>query len=497
MALVPYFITTLGRDAYSIIGLAVSITAYVTLIVLSLNTAVSRFLTVDLQKNDYKSANKTFNTAIIGLSALVILMIPLIIIIAYNVPHIFNIPPGQDNDVRLFFLGVFTAFLITTWTGNFTVQLFALNRIDLQIIVNATIFLTQNGLIVLFFHLYHPSLAYIGIAYPIGAICSSMLSIIFAKRVCTHLHVLPSLFDFTQLKTLFDMSIWAMIDQLGTLLFLSIDMIIINKLFFSIAGQYYPVLCISAVMRNIASTISGVLVPIVYTYYARNQIEALINMVVSAVKIMGIFMALPIGLLCGFSTQILTIWLPNNITPWSFAPLLMLMAFPLTINLSILPLFSINYAYNKIKVPGIMTLILGAGNFALAVAMPLAMIHILHLSGIAFYGVALAGAIMISIRNAVFIPWYAGRIMGVNPAVFFRSMTTGVLCTIIVMAISLALGKCPFIHITSFITLIPIGGIIGVVYLLMAWKFAFSSFERWQFKNVTPPFLRRVLEGIP
>ena len=496
LSIIPYFRMSLG-DAYGIIGLATSVTLYVVLVVMSLNLAVSRFLTINLQKEDYKSANITFNTAIIGVSALIVLMIPVILLVAFIIPYIFPVPPGvQANDVTVLFLGVFASFLITMWTGNFTMQLFAMNRIDLQVIVNATIFLTQNGLIVLFFYLYHPGLVYIGIAYPVGAICASILAIMFARRVCPRLKLSVSSFDFSQLKTLFGMCSWSIIDQLGNLLFLQIDLIIVTLLFSSsIATQYYMVLCISAIIRSIAVTVSGVLVPVVYTYYARNQIEMLVKIVDSAVKVMGIFMALPVGLLCGLSTTILMVWLHKGIDTTYFAPLLVLLAFPLTINMSILPLFAINYAYNKIKVPGIATLALGAGNFALAIILPLVMIYVFHLSDIAFYGVAVAGGIMLTLRNAVFITWYAGKIMDIKPTIFLKSLMTGVVCTILVAMTSFAVSQ--LVTITSFAMLIPIGGTIGLVYMLLAWKFALSPIERGQFKNVMPPFIWRLLERVP
>jgi len=65
--LVPYFIDTLGVAAYGLIPLATSITGYVAIVVQSLNTAVSRFLTVDLQRGDYAAVRRVllgsiFNT---------------------------------------------------------------------------------------------------------------------------------------------------------------------------------------------------------------------------------------------------------------------------------------------------------------------------------------------------------------------------------------------------------------------------------------------------
>ncbi len=44
--LVPYFIDTLGVAAYGLIPLATSITGYVAIVVQSLNTAVTRFLSL-------------------------------------------------------------------------------------------------------------------------------------------------------------------------------------------------------------------------------------------------------------------------------------------------------------------------------------------------------------------------------------------------------------------------------------------------------------------
>jgi len=48
--LVPYYIDTLGVSSYALVPLATSITSYVNLVIQSLNSSVSRYLTVDLQR---------------------------------------------------------------------------------------------------------------------------------------------------------------------------------------------------------------------------------------------------------------------------------------------------------------------------------------------------------------------------------------------------------------------------------------------------------------
>jgi hypothetical protein len=106
------------------------------------------------------------------------------------------------------------AFLIRSWSGNFTVQLFAFNRLDLQNIVNIVNILIQTGLIVILFTIFGPDLALVGGAYLIGAIVASIVSIVLARRVCPNLHVSIRSFDRTRIRDLGGMGWWVMVDQL-------------------------------------------------------------------------------------------------------------------------------------------------------------------------------------------------------------------------------------------------------------------------------------------
>ncbi len=481
--LVPYFISTLGVAAYGLIPLVTSITGYVAIVIQSLNTAVSRYLTVDLQRGDYGAANKTFNTAVFALTAIILLMVPIVIAVAYVIPGIFSVPAGQKSDAALLFLGVCASFLIRSWSGNFTVQLFACNRLDLQNLVNIINLIIQTGLIVVLFIFYGPNLAFIGAAYLVGAIVASVVAIILAKRVCPHLEISPKYFDRSQLKVLGGMSGWVVMNQIGSLLFLQIDIIVVNILFGAAsAGEYAIALMWVVLLRGISDVFTAALTPMVFTYYAKGQIETLTKVMASAVKIMGIWIALPIGLICGFAPQILTLWVGSKFA--FLAPLMILLTIHLVVNLAIIPLFSINVAYNKVRLPGILTLLMGVGNLSLAFALPI-------LFGLGYYGVAAAGAIVLTLKNAVFTPWYAAKVMNVRTHVFLLSMLPGILITIGLIAVSLAIGYLIPIH--SFISLILVGGTISVVYLFMVWKFMLSRFEIDLFRSYLPAPLRRFI----
>lgn len=478
--LVPYFISTLGVAAYGLIPLATSITGYVAIVVQSLNTSVSRYLTVDLQQEDYDKANKTFNTAIFGLSAIIVLMVPIVAIVAYFIPKVFNIPIGQERNAILLFLGVCAAFLIRSWSGNFTVQLFAFNRLDLQNIVNITNILVQTGLIILFFWLYGPDLAFVGLAYIIGAISASIVAIVLAKKVCPYLRVSKKSFDMSQLKDLSSMGGWVVVNQIGSLLFLQIDLIIVNMLFGAAStGEYAIALQWVVLLRGVADVLSGVLTPMIFIYYAKGQIETLIKIITSAVKLMGLAMALPIGLICGFAPQILAIWLDDKFV--FLAPLMILLIIHLTLNLAVLPLFAINVTYNKVRIPGIITLIMGIGNFFLAIILPLLM-------GWGYYGVAAAGAIVLTLKNAIFTPWYTAKIIGIGSFTFIKSILPGIAITIALIA-GITVIKT-FIPVESLISLILISCILVTIYLIVIWKLGLSSFERDIFVSYLPKSIR-------
>ncbi|PKL70599.1 MAG: polysaccharide biosynthesis protein [Methanomicrobiales archaeon HGW-Methanomicrobiales-1] len=481
LLLVPYFISTLGVAAYGIIPLATSLSGYVGILTDSLNSAVSRFLTVDLQKEDYTKANKTFNTAFFTISGLILIMVPLVLTLSFFAPTIFNVPLGQETETILLFLGVSSAFLIRSWSANFTVSLFAYNRLDLLNLVSSTNIIVQVLMIVLFFSLIGPSLALVGLAFLIGSVSASVLAIIFSRRHNPHLTINIQFFERSRLHELSGMGWWVIVNQIGSLLFLSSSLIVVN-LFFgaTLTGEYAIASQWVALLYAIAGTLSGVLTPTVLTYYAKEKTESLLKVSKSAVKMMGLSMALPIGLICGFAPELLTVWVGKE---YSFlAPLMIILTGNLAINLAVLPLFSINIAYNRVKIPGILTLFMGIGNLVLAIILSV-------YTGWGYYGVAIAVAIVLTLKNTFFIPWYATRVLGIPTNTFTRAMFPGIVATIIIAICAAFISQ--IFYIASLFSLIIAGGLIVIVYLIAIWPLGLDVFERDIFSSYLPLNVRR------
>jgi O-antigen/teichoic acid export membrane protein len=482
--LVPYFISTLGIAAYGLIPLVSAIMGYVAIVIQSLDTTLSRYLTIDLQRADYARANQTFNTAFFGLAFIIGITIPIVILVSYFVPVIFNIPAGQETGAIILFLCASIAFFIRSLNGIFTVQLFAYNRLDLINIVNIINFLVQVGLIVLLFGLQGPSLEFIGSAYIGGAIVASIVAIILAKRVCPFLHLSLSSFDRSRVSELGKMGGWLFIDQIGALLLLQIDLIIVNIFFGATStGEYAIVYQWGNQLRTIAVVLASVLTPMVFTLYAREHTEVMIGVMKSAVKIMGLTLALPIGLICGFAPQILTVWVGEK---YAFlAPLMILLTVHLIVNRAVLPIFSINIAYNQVRVPGIMTLIAGIINVILAIIL-------VHFSGLGLYAVALSGAIVLTLKDAGFNPWYTAKVLGVSSYTFIEPIIPGVAACLLLGIAAAVMGS--LLPLNTILPLTFVCGCIGAVYSIMMWRVGLSRSERMLFSTYLPEKIRKFVQ---
>jgi len=195
---------------------------------------------------------------------------------------------------------------------------------------------------------------------------------------------------------------------------------------------------------------------------------------------MGLSIALPVGLVCGFAPQLLTIWVGAK---YAFlAPLMVLLTLHLLINLAVLPLFSINTAYNRVKLPAIVTMTLGIGNFVLAVILSL-------FSGWGYYGVAAAGAIVLTFKNAIFTPWYATKVLGVRSQTFTRAMLPGFAAGLLLSVIAAVLGF--FLPLSTLIPLIITGGTLAIVYSVAVWRIGLSVDEKKLFGSYLPEKIRR------
>jgi membrane protein EpsK len=466
--IVPYLIKHLGLAAYGLVPLAVTVTSYMGLFTVALNASVGRFMTMALDRQDFTESNRVFNTAFWGTMAVLTILLGPALWLSAQARMFFNVPLGyEDQFVRLFLCAIGN-FYLTTLSNPFGIASFCRNRFDLANTVNIAGTLVRVAAILLLFALFVPKVWHVGLAMLLAGIASLAFSVVVWRRLTPTLKLQRSAFSFQTLGQLAGMGGWMLINQIGSLLYLGIDLVVVNKMIGAAAGgQYGAVMTWSVMLRNLAGVVAVVFGPTIITLYSQKDAMGLVAYSRRAVKFVGLMMALPIGLICGFAQPLLHLWLGPAYEP--LAPLMILLSMHLCVNLAVLPLFNIQVATNHVRLPGILTCVMGVGNLGLALLLAGPV-------GWGVYGVAAAGAIMLTAKNIVFTPLYAAHVLRLDYPVFYREILPVVGVTLGLAAVGWWLAQNYQIH--SWVRLCLAATGLACVFTVVTYRLLLTDEER-------------------
>lgn len=474
LVLPAYLIQKLGVSTYSLIPISMSITSFMLVITVSINGTLSRFLSIDFV-SELDDVNKTFSTSFLTLVAIFILIIPLTIFFLIDPNYFLNIELKDIYSARILFSTIIAAFVLNTFASLFNSIAYVKNRIDLR---NIALIINRLGIIVfisiLFFIDYINVQAY-GIAVLISTILSFVYSYYTAKKLYPNLGIRISFFDRDKFKKLYALGFWLIINQIGVLLFLQTDILVVNKILGATeSGIYGTILQWSFLMRAVVGLISGILGPIILTLYAKEQINKLIELTQFSTKLLGLFSSLITITIVFFAKDILRVWIGEEFVQYAF--LLQVMVFHLGFNLGYSSIINLNIAYNKARIPGIVTLIIGVLNVGMGIGF-------LTLTNFGLIGIALAGLIALTLKNLIFTPIYAAKIMRINLFTYLKPIVPSVILTILGIATSYFLTTDNW-SINSYWQLFLYGAIFLSIFSILIVGVFISSKERGIIKQV-------------
>jgi O-antigen/teichoic acid export membrane protein len=472
----PFLISQLGIAAYGMIPLATTVTSYMAIFITAVNSAVSRFLAIDLGQGDKVAANKTFNTALFGLIGIIVALVPAVAATSMAFPAIFKVPSGWERDASWLFAIVASAFFVTVIGGIFGLSPFVYSRFLLSNIVNLAGLLARLGITVVLFTAFQAHLWYAGWGILTGASVSLVGYLILWRKLTPELHIQISGFDRSRLRSLTAMGVWVVVTMVGATLLSRVDLIVVNAYFGpAVTGGYGSVVLFALMLEYLVNGAGTVVRPVMLIKYAQQDLLGLQRLSRQSTKLMGLVLALPVGLLCGLSGPILSAWLGPAYQYLS--SLLIIIVFPLSLSLPVLLLVFVQNAYNKVRWPGIATLLFGAASVGLAVLMA-------TWGKCGVIGVALAVAMVGAARNALYMSIYTAHIMGLPWWTFLLSLCPGLLGTLCVGigAYSLALVRMP----SSWFALAGFAVVISVLYAGGVWTIGMSHADKQLVKELLP-----------
>lgn len=464
---VPFLVSNLGLAAYGMLSLANSLVLYLAIVTDSLNGSVFRYLGIDLNQGDVASANRTFNSALIlAVFACCLLLVP-IAATSYLLPLLFQVPPDLVAATRFLLVAVGVTALTALVGGVFGVSSLIRHRFDLRNIVRSLVALCRIGVVVLLFAAESPSLVHVGVGLILAGAIGLAGDVLLWRKLTPELSIDLRLTESARFRPLIGLGAWSAINVIGILFIMQVDVIVVNQLLGPEAtGRYASVLLFPVLIYTMGEAVLPVLSPAIMAHYATGDRQALQDLARRSVRLLAIGLALPIGLLCGMGAPLLTLWLGP-----AFADLetvLLLLVAPLTINLATRPLSYVLTAYNEVKVQGLVTLVLGAANVALAIALVRA--------GWGLAGVPAAAALVWTVRNVFFVSSRSAVLLGLRWYAFNGHLSIGLLG----MAGVAALGRilCVLWWPADWLSLASFAAVIAIAYGAFAYFIFMTKADR-------------------
>ena len=476
----PYLILKLGSELFGFIPLATSVTNYFSLLTQSLNISMSRHITIRLAKGETERAGQIFNTNLIVTLLLISLALPLGFVLVLLLPDLFKMPENSTRDIQLLFLCIVISFLLTTLRVNFSIGSFASNRFDLRNIGFLGARIIQVAVILILFSFKQPSLLYVGIGAVSAAIFNLAGEFYLWKTLLPEFKFRWRDFQIKDLRLVLGSGSLTFIYQIGFLIFLNVDILVANRMLdLKTAGMFAALVSIPKNLRILSSAIGGVWGPAILSKFSASDFDGINTILIRSIRLIGLSMALPIGLISGLSVPFLTVWLGPDFG--SMGWLLALMVFPLSTNLIVEPFFNVNISMSKLKIPSLVILSMSLLNLWLAIKLA---------PQFGAMGIVIAGMVTLSLNYSIFIPIYTAKVMGFSFHQYSRHLISILLVTFLIAACAYFVST--LISLNSFTLLIVSATLISLMYLPFVYFIGINASDRETIHTWTKSWLQKV-----
>lgn len=456
----PYVTKNVGMEAYGLIGLANNFTSYITIVTSALNSMASRFIVLEINKKNYKEANKYFNSTFIAniISAGLILLICVFLI--PNLDKVLNISPALVQDAKSTFLLVFITFSISLTMSVFGIVYYANGK--LYIGAGKTIITEIIRAIVIFliFTLVGVKIQYTVVALLFTTIISSVFDMVYIKKSIPEIGINFKCFEVKKVFEMVKAGIWNSISKLSQVLLNGLDLIITN-LFIggSIQGCVSIAKTFSNIIISLIASVSDVFLPKFLKSYADSE-EALDKEFFLSTKILGYFSCLILSLFITYCRDFYIIWLPGEdyilISNLTYISLL-----SIVISGPVYSMFSIYTVINKVKPQAV-------ANLIMSVLSTGTVFVLLKTTNLGVYAIVGVSSIFGMIKNLTYNMYCLKKYAGIN----IKKCYTVILRNILTMAIicgilTLIKGKFEISNLWILIIHILFGAVItSIIYII-------------------------------
>jgi membrane protein EpsK len=427
----PYIIRKLGVESYGIIGVINTIVGFMAIVTTSLTSTVGRNMTFAIEREEYENANKEISTAVYGLVRLFAIALLPLCALSIFIDQLIVIPRDLASAARFFCFLAVVSFGFSTLSGPLGAAMYVRNRLDLLSGASLARTICFLAAIVALFSIVPASLTTYGAAMLGGSMLICFLHARIHKYLLPGIEISKHWYDRKILKGIVSLGGWMTVNQIGALLFLQTDLLVANRMLgVTMAGQLAAISVIPLQLRVLAGLFSGLFGPTQAAIAARGDWAAYAKYLLCSVRLTSLFFALLVGVFCGSAHEVLSIWLGPQFGP--LTPVALVLTAYLIISLGISPTWDATLILGKVKIPAVVTLVMGVANVLLAITLA---------ARLGLMGIALSGCIMLTLRNALFTPWYVSRACNMSVWPFLGEHCIAVACGAVVFLVSFGVNS--------------------------------------------------------
>lgn len=476
-----YLVKTLGIDGYALVPLATALSAFMGPLTQALNAAAARDLTMALARDDAEGASVAFNSAMAGTLVLTLAMGAFALPVALFPAWFFRIPDGLEDSARGLLVMSVLGYLLTTAASPYEMATYARNRFDLRsgIAVGGTLFRIATTFVAITTFGADPR--HVGLGMLASAVFSAAMAWFASQAMLPGVGLRVAHVSRAALRRFLHTGTWTLVLQIGTVLFLSVDVVAVNRVIGPRESGYYALaITWTNVLFTLATIMGGVFGPQILAAYARDDKDAFVDQARRAVRAVALLIPLPIALVAGLSTSLFRVWQGPDFV--HLAPLLAALTLPLLLALPYNPLNAVFMATDRMRLPALTQLGAGLAKLLLAYAL-------MAWTGLGMYGMAVAGMVLMVLRGTLFTAGYAARLCDRPGWTFLGEAVRG--CGLGGVAAALAWWSSARWAPSTWLGLAAAGLVVGVAYLALAWIVFVTPEERSLVRARLRAFLAR------
>ncbi len=485
LIMVPYYLDQLGTATYGIIPLATTMTSYVMIVCDSMTWATSRYSTLAIRSGKDDEAVRVFNTAFFGIARVCLILMPVVVVLAYFSPYIFSVPEGMDSEVQMLFFCVLTASMLVSISSACECVFQAHNKLYLLYLIKTVYTLLQVGMIVVMFNVAEPTLGQVGVSYLLSAVALFLMMYLLARKDFPILKIRIRLYSRSLFSDMGKLGFWSIVERVGSLLYIQISLVLVNLYLGAESEAGFAIVSSMISMVHTACySVTSALSPLTYKCYADGDIDELIKLSVTGMKIVSLMFAFPTAVLMIFSPEILTTWVGEEHA--GLADLLRIAFVGDIMFCAVSMINGIPTVYAKIRFVALMTAILGGLN-------ALGAFLVLNFTDIGIDGVMWVWVLATS-SQSLSITFYVEKLMGTRWYTLLLPQAYGyVVCVFLTGGLYL-LSR--FIDVEpTWLFVIPFFVILFLIYLPILFRLLMNSKDRAMVALALPEAVTKRLPG--